>query len=176
MRRAIIVLSILAAAAVAAAVARPDPAISHPYVQWVGPDSKIDHADFQLIRDEAAWNTLWQSHTGKPPAPGTEGRHAAPKIDFAQCAIVACFRGRATNEDGEVLESILTTNDGLRLRFESSGFQTFGPGPDGGAVKTTPYGIWVIPATSKPIIVEEARRELKDEPVTWKEVKRFDSR
>lgn len=177
MRRTVIACVALAGTFAAAALIRREPQPTHAYVQWAGPDSKIDTPGFQLIRDEAAWETLWRAHTGKPRAPGIEDRHATPKIDFTQCLVVACFRGHDTNEDGEILDSILTSDAGTRLRFESASFQTFGE-VDGGAVRTTPFGIWVIPITCKPITIEEAHRRLglKEEELVWKEAKRFDSR
>lgn len=165
----------IAAAALAAGATFRTRAPTRPYVQWVGHDSKMAHESVLLIRDEPSWLALWESHTGKPHGEGAIGRHAAPKIDFTQCAVVAFFRGPSTNEDGEILDSIQSEKDRVILRFESSGFQTFGLDGSGGAVKTTPYGIWVIPATDKPIVIEEGKRELKNEPLTWKEVKRFDA-
>lgn len=148
-----------------------------PAVQWVGPDTRRTEPGFVLLRDDGAWRSLWAQHTGKPvEQSGAQHRYAAPMIDFDRCMALAYFRGPATNSDGEIATSISDDADHITVRFESSGFQTFGSGPEGGAVHTAPYGIWIIPLSSKPVIVEEGTRELKDEPLKWKEVKRFPAR
>lgn len=148
--------------------------VTLPYVQWCGPTSSHP-AGFVRISSESEWTRLWAAHTATPDKPGALTRHAAPKIDFSQCIVIAYFRGPSTNRDGEVLSSIITTPDSTTLRFEPSTFQTSGGlnSDDGGAVKTTPFGIWVIPATANPIIIEEARRTLKSAPLTHHEVARL---
>jgi hypothetical protein len=143
--------------------------LARPYVQWVGPESKYT-TGFHLIRDDKAWTNLWSIHAGLPKI---ENRHAVPKVDFNQCIVVAFFRGPSTNEDGEELQSFGQEPDLLRLRFESSTFQTSGTDGRGGSVDTHPFGIWVLPGTKTQIVIEEGRRTLKDQPITYKEVHRF---
>jgi hypothetical protein len=171
-----IVVIAVCALAQRGSAAPPRAPAAPPAVQWVGPDTRRAEPGFVLVRDDGAWRSLWAQHTGKPLDQGTEHRYAAPMIDFDHCMALAYFRGPATNSDGEIATSVSDEADHITLRFESSGFQTFGPGPDGGAVHTSPYGIWIIPLSSKPVIVEEGTRELKDEPLKWKEVKRFPAR
>lgn len=173
-RRALIVLAL--PLVLLFAFTRPNAPETHPYVQWVGHDSKAP-AGFHLVLDDAAWKSLWSAHTGAAASHTPPTRHATPKIDFTQCMVIACFRGPSTNRDGEELTSVSIDKDLIRCRFIGSTFQTSG-GLDGGggAVSTTPYGIWVLPRASAPIVIEEGRRGLKNDPIQWKEVHRFAGR
>ncbi|MFN0133361.1 MAG: hypothetical protein ACKVW3_12645 [Phycisphaerales bacterium] len=146
-------------------------------VQLVGHDSKIMTPRFVLVRDQPAWDALWAEHTAAALKEGAMRRHAAPKIDFARFMVVGVFGGAVTNTDGEVAQSVTVTDDQVRVRYESSTFQTasFGGNGDSG-VKTSPFGLWVIEASKSPVVIEEGRRGLKDSPLSWKEVKRFDAK
>jgi len=148
-----------------------------PAVQLVGHDSRITTPRFVLVRDQPAWDALWAEHTGAALKEGAMGRHAAPKIDFSRFMVVGMFGGAVTNTDGEVAQSITVTDDQVRVRYESSTFQTssFGGNGDPG-VNTSPFGLWVIQASKLPVVIEEGRRGLKDSPVSWKEVKRFNAK
>jgi len=187
---ALVTLAALAAAMVAGLVTRapaqPEvgvsngvpakPAPTPPLVQWAGFTSKHEPGFF-LIQGQADWQKLWFEHSGaSPDLQYTQYRHIAPKIDFTRAMVVAYFRGPSVNADGEVATSIQDLPDQFLVRFEHSGFQNSGPGPRGGAVDTTPFGLWVIPLTEKPIVIQEIHRELKDEPSTFREVKRFPPR
>ncbi len=165
---------VLALAGWAAGVRRGE---TLPYVQWIGADSKRTEPGFEIVRDDAAWRALWGAHTGTDTTPGgAMRRHAAPEVNFDRCVVVAHFRGRSTNHDGEVVHGVDESAERVRVRFIADTFQTASfDGPDRG-VATTPYGIWVLPRTEKPVVIEEGTRELKNEPVRWREVKRFDGR
>ena len=167
-----IALALAALAAFGAgALRRAEPRTA--YVQWAGHDSKVLHESYQLIRDEPAWRALWESRAGK-----SEYRNFAPKIDFTQCCIAAFFRGPSNNEDGEILQSITTEPDRVVLRFVPSTFQTASFNGEDHGINTVPFGIWVIPATDKPVVVEEGRMRLglKAEEIVYKEVHRFEAR
>ncbi len=148
-----------------------------PFVQWAGAESAHE-AGFVLVRDEAAWRALWGSHTGQAGAGGgAMNRHAAPEVNFDRCVVVAFFRGPSTNEDGEVVRAVDEVGGRVRVRFSCDSFQTASSlDGKGGAVQTTPFGIWVLPATEKGIVIEEGTAELKDRPLEWREVKRFEAR
>jgi hypothetical protein len=148
---------------------------SLPYVQWIG-DSSGHEAGFVLARDESQWRALWAAHSGVPAAHGAMKRHAAPEVNFERCLVVAYFRGPTTNEDGEVVRAVDETADAVRVRFSAHTFQTASFDGTGGAVSTTPFGIWVLPLTDKPIVIEEGRTGLKADPLTWREVHRFEGR
>jgi hypothetical protein len=166
--------SLIALAACSAAGVIAAPALRRgaelPYVQWVG--SQSQHAPgFTLVRDEESWRDLWQEHTAADA--GTTGRHFAPQVDFERCMVVAYFRGLATNEDGETVRAVDEADEHVRIRFVSDTFQTASFDGSGGTVRTSPFGIWVLPATTKAVVVEEGNAELKDRPLKWREVHRF---
>jgi hypothetical protein len=143
-----------------------------PYVQIAGHDSARKEPGYELITSEGVWRALWGEHRGTA---GKEWsvltRHEVPAIDFTQCVVVACFGGESTNSDAKVVEQVIETDDALHIRYITASFQT--AGPDGGAIKTSPYGFWVLPRIAKPIIIETAKPRLKSEPVTWHETHRF---
>jgi len=147
-----------------------------PAVQIVGHNSKITDKRFVLVQDERTWRELWSEHTGVAAA-GPPTRYEVPMVDFARYMVVGSFNGAGTNTDGQIVQSITPGDGGVRIRFETSSFQTasFGPGPDKG-VKTSCFGLWVIDRTDKPIILEKARQGLKADPVRWVEVKRFEGK
>jgi hypothetical protein len=150
---------------------------SLPAVQLVGHDSAFTTPRFVLVRDPDSWNALRAEHTGTPPKDGATGRHAVPKIDFTRFMVVGVFSGASTNTVGEVAHSVTVTDDLVRVRFQSSTFQTasFGNAPDPG-VKTTPFGLWVIETSNSPVVIEEGRSTLKNSPITWTQVQRFESK
>ncbi|MFN0136362.1 MAG: hypothetical protein ACKVS9_09640 [Phycisphaerae bacterium] len=154
--------------------ARPPVTDTLPAVQLVGHDSKILTPRFVLVRDQEAWDALWAEHTGVDVKHGAMARHTAPKIDFARFMVVGAFGGATTNTDGEEARSVSLSDHAVRIRYESSTFQTssFSDRPDTG-VKTSPFGLWVIEASNMPVVIEEGRRGLKDSPLSWHEVKRF---
>jgi len=148
-----------------------------PAVQFVGQDSKIAQPRFVLAKDEDAWLKIWTEHTGAAAGQSPPARHAAPKVDFSRYMVVGIFDGAGVNTDGLIAQSVLVRDDVVRIRFETSSFQTFssGPGRDQG-VKTSCYGMWVIEKSDKPIVLERGMQQLKNQPMQWKEVKRLDAK
>lgn len=142
-----------------------------PMVQWIGHESKHP-AGFVVVRDDEAWRTLWARHTGKPADDrGAMHRYVAPRIDFERCMVVGHFAGPSVNADGEVAATFHETGDNLVIRFVSSTFQSSGPG--GGGANTTPFGLWVVPASTLPIVIEEGRHGGKQGALTWEEAARL---
>jgi hypothetical protein len=140
------------------------------YVQFVGHDAKRVQEGFVVARTEKGWTGIWQDYTGQNAGYGAIERNRIPKIDFERCMVVAYFGGKRTNTDGYTAREIAEAKGVVRLRFEASTFQTAGMDARGGAQDTTPYGVWVIPATDKPVVIERGRRGLKDQPPKWEEV------
>lgn len=168
-RRALMVASIVAVVGILGAGVRGGAADKPPCVQWVGHWTERAQPGFLVVRDEAAWRTLWAEHTGHKPEHGAMKRHAAPKVDFERWMVVACFRAAKINGDGEVAKSVVDDRAVLRVRYISSSFQTAGPG--GGGVDVRPFGLWVVPATDKPVVVEQGHitKDPRD-GVRWEEV------
>ncbi|MBL9030155.1 MAG: hypothetical protein JNM80_00430 [Phycisphaerae bacterium] len=142
-----------------------------PMVQWIGHESKHP-AGFVVVRDDEAWRALWGKHTGRPADDrGAMHRYIAPRIDFERCMVVGHFAGPSVNADGEVAASVRETAEHLVIRFVSSTFQSAGPG--GGGANTTPFGLWVVPASSLPILIEEGRHGGKQGALVWEEAARL---
>jgi hypothetical protein len=167
---AIISIGALTMPGLSAAPAPAPAAAAGIFVQFVGHDSRREQEGFVVARTEKGWIGIWQDYTGSAAGHGAIERNRIPKIDFERCMVVACFGGKRTNTDGYIAREINEFKGAVRLRFEASTFQTSGSDGRGGAQDTTPYGVWVIPATDKPITIERGRRGLKDNPITWEEV------
>lgn len=148
----------------------PDPP---PLVQFVGHDSRITTARLLVVRDEAAWRALWSEHTGDASPAVPPRRHRAPIIDFSRCMVVASFAGSTINRDGMIASSVQNADEEIRLRVVDSSFQTAGFGEDRG-VHTTPFGMWVIPASNRPIIIERPVYSSKGEIGGWVEDARIE--
>ncbi len=148
-----------------------------PAVQFVGHNSKITTPRVVLAEDQPTWTLLWCEHVGLDASVTPPTRHLVPKIDFTRYVVVGVFGGEMTNTDGEVAEGVVISDDAVRIRYVSSTFQTssFGGNADPG-VKTAPFGLWVIEKIKKPIVIEQGTRGLKDSPLSWKEVKRFEAK
>lgn len=144
-----------------------------PFVQWAGHETRREEAGWVMVGNEADWRELWAEHAGVDVGHGAMERYGAPIVDFGRCFVVGYFAGPRTNSDGEVVQTIQERPGELLIRFWHSSFQTLGP--DGGGVRTRPFGLWVIerPEGAKPIVIEEQAPGLKSDPPAWREVKRF---
>jgi hypothetical protein len=148
-----------------------------PFVQFTGHDSQRTKPGFFLVRADQPWRRLWAEHSGKPTDEGMSmARHLAPKIDFDRCIVIAYFAGSTANSDGAVVEEVRESGEALTVRFIDATFQTAGQDGRGGAVDVNPYAFWVLPTTTKPIVIEEGNYSSKRDPVRWKEVHRFEAK
>lgn len=146
-----------------------------PYLSFTGAFSTIEDSRIVRITDEAAFKELWTEHMGDRIERNAREWDVIPQIDFTQCMVVARFRGDSWNCDGEFVVSMEDRGDDVLLRFDSATFQTSGFGGDGGGIKVTPYGIWVLPRIAKPISIEENTQGLIGEPPIWTEKARFEA-
>lgn len=147
-----------------------------PLVTWIGPKSLIREPKFMRAMNPGQWSQLWEQHAGNPPADSV-GTPFIPRVNFEKCMAVAIFQGATTNSNGVTIVSIADEANRILIRYDESTYQTSGGPSDGrdgaecrgGAVDVTPYGIFVVPRSNKPIVIEENVQGLKDEPVRWKE-------
>jgi hypothetical protein len=138
-----------------------------PLVTWQGPDSAVAQAGYFRIADEEGWVKLWERHVGEPAKRDNISRPFMPRVNFDRCMVVAIFKGDATNSNGVTVESVSQDDERVLLRIDESTYQT--SGPDGGGVKCRPFGIFVLPKSAKPVVIEENVQGLKDQPEKWKE-------
>jgi hypothetical protein len=150
----------------------PAAAKGRALVAWFGADSKITAPTTVRVDTAEEWAQLWERHTGRPVAPGERRRPTSPDVDFGACTVVGVFEGEGWNGDGLVCAEWRADGDVVRVRCDRLSYQT--GGPDGGGVKVTVYGLFVLPKTDKPIVVEE-RLPTKGEPEKdrWGEVARL---
>jgi hypothetical protein len=150
-----------------------------PHVSFSGANSRIDRPTFERITEPAAFGSLYMRHLGKPAEDFDEfyNPHGVPVVNFRQCMVIAVFAGERTNCAGMYVEAILDQEDQVVVRVVGRYYQTGStePNGDGGARKATPFGIFVLPRTDKPVVIEEGHMHLKTDPYTWKEVARFES-
>ena len=145
-----------------------------PAVQFVGERSHIAEARFELFRDQEAWAKFWGEHANVEVGYGAISRHAAPKVDFTRFMVVCVLGGKRTNTDGITCESVATTDELVRVRIEDSTYQTMrGGGEVDHGDASTPFGFFVIEKAATRVVLEQGRRGLKSDPLTWKQVHEF---
>lgn len=144
-----------------------------PLVFWSGPDSQITERRFERVMSDDAWQKLWEAHTGKPVEIRNTGGPAMPQVNFDKCMVVAVCQGKSWNSNGVYCAQVIDEPERIVFRFDERSFQTFGPG--GGGVAVKPYGFFVLPRSTKAIVIEDNVQNLKDEPQKWKQRASFDA-
>ena len=142
-----------------------------PYVEFRGGQSKIKTRSYRRVIAPNDWADLWIEHTGAQRHKGDYNWYyneaGVPLIDFQRCMVVAVFQGEKWNSAGVTTVTVTEEKDRILLRFDDKSFQT--AGPDGGGVRATPFGIFVLPRSAKPIALEENVQGLIGKPPVWKE-------
>lgn len=115
-----------------------------------GQNSEIKEPVTRVVRDRAAWLSLWRRHVDGSARP-------APAVDFSRHMVIAVFAGES--EARKVTIASITREPGrLVVRFASGGER---PLPDGPAPLASPFHmVWL---TRSPLPVEFLR--LKRFPV-----------
>lgn len=132
--------------------------------QWTGADSGIKKASSRLIADQSAWTALWAEHVKREASERVNIK--APDVDFENEIVLAVFAGETWNSRGYYVHDILQGAARYTLRVDEVTFQT--EGPDGGGIKVTPYGIYVLPRTAATVVLEENVQSLLGKPPLWK--------
>jgi hypothetical protein len=145
-----------------------------PLVSFIGSYSAERLAGITLHTDQESWEKVWARHKGEKVEKDSYGEAIAPEIDFSACVAVAIFGGQAVNSRGLYVVGIEESPERVLLRFDSRSYQTasFGDKPDRGNA-VTPYGLFVIPRTAKPLVIEEDTQGLIGQPPIWTERARF---
>lgn len=169
----ILFCTLAAAQQVDAPTDQPAGRVVRPYVSWMGPGSAVESAQVVRVNTEADWQALWARHVGEKAAKDRFGRHDAPRIDFEQCCVVMVFRGKTFNSDGTQFVAGGETDAQVLLRINDQTFQTASFDGRGGAVDCTPFGIFVLPRSTKTIVIEDNVQNLIGKPPIWKEIARL---
>jgi len=159
------------------ATAEDVPAPVPVYVTWRGAHSRLAEKRQYRITTEKEWVDLWLRHVGHKPK-GTQydlwkNPANVPHVDFGRCMIVAVFQGQSWNSAGVTAESVAEEGDCLRFRCDDDSYQTAGINGDGGGIRVTAYGMFVLPRSTKPLALEENVQGLLGELPVWKERQRF---
>jgi hypothetical protein len=148
---------------------------SKPYVSWSGAHSRIETKRCIRITSEAAWIDLWLDHVEmekKGPYDRYYNPAGVPEIDFDRCMVVCVFQGKKWNSAGVIAVSVREERECIRIRFDDKSYQTMGP--DGGGDRVTPFGLFLLPASSKRIVLEENVQALMNREPRWKERARLE--
>jgi len=146
------------------------PQTTHPHMTLTGSDSQMADCSYHRITSEAEWIKIWQRHKGEKEAKDYDLFYnplGLPYIDFEKCMVIAVFQGTGWNSAGLSASQILETNERIVLRFESKSFST--AGPDGGAKQVSVYAFFLLPRSSKTVVLEEDVKRTNGGPPVWKE-------
>jgi len=92
-----------------------------------------------------------------------------PKVDFDNHMVVAIFQGGEKNNRGIVAISITEEPEEVRFRFDIDYYQS-----GAGAEKyVTAYGLFVIPRSTKHMVLEEDVQHQIGEPRVWQKRAEF---
>lgn len=125
---------------------------------WSGPKSRIAATEFHRARTPEEYAEIWSRHSG----------YEAPPVDFSEAMLVVIFCGKRSNSRGIDVVALWEDDEKVVLQFVENSNQTKGS-PD----RVAPYGFFVIPASNKPIVIDENVQGLKGQPPIWKEVARL---
>ena len=144
-------------------------AAQRPLVGIWGANSRIEHRSCFKVTGAKQMTDLWLKHVGKDPKMHSAyyNKAGVPDIDFKRCMVVAIFQGSAWNSAGVSVHSITEHKDHILVRYDDRSYQT--AGPEGGGKKTTAFGFFVVPQSSKAVVFEENVQNLKGRPPKWKE-------
>jgi len=151
----------------------PRAADSAAVVSWAGSFSGIKMPRAERVVDAKSWEAIWREHRGTTIEKNANGFETWPAIDFDRYMVIALFGGPSNNSNGWFLRSWGEREGHLLIRCEQQRFQTasFDPGPSG--IPTLDFGFFVLPRTSREIIIEENTQNLIGKPPIWTEKLRF---
>jgi hypothetical protein len=109
--------------------------------------------------DQESWVNAWRILF----RPSMHAKLHRPQVDFSTKMVVYCFMGKAENVSGLVLREWKGTNSELILNIEKLDYQRLS---DGRGDLTTPYAFFIVPRTSKPVLINFDQRSLADRAAT----------
>ena len=156
-----------------AASADPAKEATRPYVTLTGADSHVKERSYYRVASEEEWIKIWQRHKGKKESKDYSLFYnplGLPSIAFEKCMVVAVFQGSGMNSAGLKTVAILEEKDRIVLRFQDKWYQTMSRmGEGSGGDQVTVYGFFVLPRSSKTVVLEENVQDIIDQPPVWKE-------
>lgn len=146
------------------------PAVISPCVALAGADSHVSERGYFRITSLKDWTRMWQKHKGLKQDEEYDlgfDRAGLPLVDFDRFMVIAVFQGSGWNSAGLRAVSIVEEQERIVFRFDDKSYQT--AGPHGGGKQVTAYGFFVIPRSTKPVVLEENVQNLIGKPPVWEE-------
>jgi hypothetical protein len=140
-----------------------------PLLALDGRESKNTKAGYHRIESPEAWKALWLRHNT-----GTEKPDKIPvtmpqaEVDFSRCMVVAVFQGKGELCDGYKVHSVLESDEQITVHIQGRYFAT---GPE--VQKTAAWGIFVLPRSTKRLLIELDTKSDKIDPPKWTKVAEF---
>jgi hypothetical protein len=154
----------------AASAEKPAGRLLKPCVVITGADSHLAARRYLRITSADDWARVWQEHKGQKVTEQYDRFYdplTLPLIDFHDYMVIGIFQGSGSNNAGLRAVSILEEKSRIVFRFGNKFYQTAGPG--GGGEKAAVYGFFVVPRSTKPVVLEESAPVLKGQPPEWKQ-------
>ena len=156
------------------AAPRPAPAATLvPLVTLAGGDSHSTETSCLRITTAEEWAATWLEHVGELPQPEYKtyyNRAGLPIVDFSRCMVIAVFAGSGHRAAGvsavtgplddpeaDVQTQTSEGDDVLRLSWHT--YQTSAGTP---MRDLTPFGFFVVPRSSAPLVVQDREMPMGD--------------
>ena len=140
---------------------------ARPLMTLTGADSHVKERSYHRVASESEWIKTWQRHKGAKESKDYDLFYdplGLPQIDFEKCMVIAVFQGSSWNSAGLKAVAVVEEKDRIVLRFENKGYQT-----KGGGEQAMVYGFFVLPRSSKTVVLEENVQHYVEHPPVWKE-------
>lgn len=111
---------------------------------WGGANSRITSPEYHLVRNRKDWKDIWERHIGEGVP--------IPDVAFGFNMVIAIFAGEEINSEGVAVMAVKETADAIRFDYYQPLFHIADQN-----ITTQPFGIFVIPASSKRVVLRENR-------------------
>ena len=164
-----------------------------PLVSLAGPETKIEGRSYHRLSTAGEFQGLYMRHLGHKPEEFDEyyNPHGVPIVNFERCMVIAIFQGDSVNSAGVYVYSVEENDERILVRYDDRSYQTSGgfregnplvdgvPDPDklgdGGGRRVRAWGMFVLPVSSKAVVLEENVQGIIGQPPEWEERHRFDA-
>jgi len=141
-----------------------------PCVALAGADSRVSEPSYHRVTSLKEWTEIWKKHKGLKQGEKYDlfyNLAGLPLVDFERYMVIAIFQGSRWNSAGLEAVSVSEQRNRIVFRFNDKSYQT--AGPDGGGKQVTVYGFFVVPRSTKAVVLEEDVQNLIGKSPVWKE-------
>jgi hypothetical protein len=154
-----------------------------PCVTISGADSHVTIQRYHRITSDDVWTRIWQEHMGQSWQERGErvGQRrtepndlrepfTCPMIDFDNYMVIGIFQGEGVNCTALKVFSVSEEDNRVLFRYDKNSYQTMGHvGSSHGGDKVTVYGFFVLPRSTKRVVLEENVQNYLGQPPVWKQ-------